>query len=516
VTARKSRQARGRKLASRLILVCLVVLAVAGLYGVAGLSRPMTLSSGSNAAAAGRLPVVSALLGCPAPGSAGLTGGSIAQASAPATNGPGHVTVTELNPPAGARSATTALTSAQPGQLAIKTVKNAPVVPVKALTLPSMAGGLVPTSKGRGGVILSATGADSQGLDVEQLGPGGQPAARCQPPGASFWFVGPGGSALHTDLYLMNTDSQPADAQVSVQTDSGPLFGKADSGISVPPHSMVVQSLDKLLHSAKAVSLHVTTSIGRVVAAVRETTSKAKPGIWLPPALQPSTTQVLPGLPAGAGTRELYVTVPGNGAARVKITAVTPRGSYQPTGGSGISLLGRQTTGVSLPSLSGFPGSIKISADVPVTAALEVSGGPSGAPGAFVVGSDPVTEQGVVAASPVGSAGTTYLVLSAPGKAATVKVEQAIAGAPLTGQPGKVVTINAKSATMVKITLPKHSLRTTLIGLVLTPEPGSGPVYAARLAMAAGSVVQVLPVGSSPASIELPSVQASLVSVLGS
>ena len=86
---------------------------------------------------------------------------------------------------------------------------------------------------------------------------------------------------------------------------------------------------------------------------------------------------MLTGLPDVAGTRELYITVPGAAAARATITAVTPRGSYQPTGGSRISLFGQQTTGVSLPALSGLAGSIKISANVPVTAVLEVSGGPA-------------------------------------------------------------------------------------------------------------------------------------------
>jgi len=314
----------------------------------------------------------------------------------------------------------------------------------------------------------------------------------------------------------MNADSTPADAHVSVQTDSGPRLGTADSGIVVPPHAMIIQSLDKLVHSARAAAFHVMTSSGRVVAAIRESASTTKPGIWLPAAQQPATTQVLTGLPATTGTRELYITVPGGAAARVKVTAITPRGSYQPTGGSGISLLGHLTTGVSIPSLSGFPGSIKISANVPVTAVLELSGGPPGAPGAFIAGSTAITEQGVVAASPAGSAGMTQLVLSAPGPAASVRIVAAVPGSALTGQPGQVVHIAAKSATKVRIRLPKHDAKATLMAIVVTPLPGSGPVYAARLAVAGGSVLTVLPVISSPTTIDLPNVRQSLVSVLGS
>jgi hypothetical protein len=209
--------------------------------------------------------------------------------------------------------------------------------------------------------------------------------------------------------------------------------------------------------------------------------------------------------------------VPGAAAARVKVTSVTPGGSYQPTGGSFPPLLGHTTAGVSIPSLSGHPGSIKISSNVPVTAVLEVSGGPPGAPGAFIGGSNPIVEQGVIAASPVGSAGKSQVVLSAPGHAAEVRISEAVAGVPLTGQASKLIHIAAKSATKVRIGLPKNAGRgVKLMALIVTPVPGSGPVYAARLAAVGGTLLAVLPVVSSPTKIVLPDVRQSLGRVLGS
>lgn len=515
MTARQARPTKSRKRANSLILSFLVLLALAGLYGIAGLSRAVTVTASAPVSPAGALSVTSALLACPAPGSGAPTGGSIAEASVPARTGSGHVAITPLHVPRSARPVTTISTSPRPGQLTIKTIHPAPVPPAKKAAMPAMAGGLVPTRLGTGGLIISATGADAQGFDVEQLSPSGQPTARCQPPGSDFWFMGPETTKLHTELYLINPDSVPANASVGVQTDSGPLLGAADSGIIVPPHAMVVQNLGKLVRSAKAAAFHVTTSVGRVVAAVRETDSLAKPGVWLPAAQQPATTQTLTGLPGTTGARELYITVPGPSAARVTIRAVTPRGSYRPTGGTGISLLGHLTTGISLPSLSGLPGSIEISANVPVTAVLDISGGPAGAPGAFISGSAPVTEQGVVAASPAGAAQSTQIVLSAPGKAAAVKVTEAVPGSALTGQPGKVVQIKAKSATIVQLKLPKHAANASLVSVVITPQPGSGPVYAARVAVSGGAVRSVLPIGSSPTRIDLSEVGQSLVRVLG-
>ncbi|HXP18282.1 MAG TPA: DUF5719 family protein [Streptosporangiaceae bacterium] len=519
MTGRKVRPARSRLLANRLILAVLVLVVLAALFGVARISRPIALGSAAAAVSApARLPVTSALVACPAPGSGGLTGGGLAVASSPATTGTGQALVTGLSAVGGTRSGNgvgkTLHILTQPGQLKIARIPAATPVPKKQAKISKMAGGLVPTTTGRGGVIIAAIGSMAQGFDAEQLTPAGLPTARCQAPGSDFWFVSPGAAKLHIQLYLLNPDSLPADAAVSVQTDSGPLLGSPDSGIVVPPHSMIVQTLDKLVHAATAVALHVTTSTGRVVAAVSETSSAAKPGIWLPVAEQPTTQQVLAGLPGSPGTRELYVTVPGNAAAQVKVTAVTPRGTYQPTGGNGISLLGHVTTGLAIPSLGGIPATIKISANVPVTAVLEVPGGPPGAPGAFISGSGPVQEQGVVAASPVGAGGSTLLVLSAPQHAASVRIAQALPGAQLTGQSGQVVQVPARSSVQVKIRLPRRSAKLTEVSIVVTPLAGSGPVYAARVALSGSTVQAILPVISSPTQILLPDVTQSLVAIL--
>ena len=312
----------------------------------------------------------------------------------------------------------------------------------------------------------------------------------------------------------MNTDGQTADAAVSVQTDSGPQLGTPDSGIAVPPHSMVVQDLSKMLRSGRAISLNVTTSVGRVVAAVRESTGTGRQGIWLPVAQPPTTSQVIAGMPTTAGQRELYISVPGGNAAQVTVTAITPHGTYQPTGGSGVSLLGHLTTAIAIPSLTGIPGALKITANVPVTAVLVVSGGPPGAPGIALAGTPALAQQGVVAASPVGTAGHSELVLSAPGHPARVRIVTVTPGIPIAGQRGRVVTLGAKSSTEVPIAPPRRS-KATLATVVVTPLAGSGPVYAARVAMSGSNVQSVLPVIPSPVSVRLPQVRESLLTVLG-
>jgi uncharacterized protein DUF5719 len=497
---------------NRVILAALVVVVLGALYALVGVSRPIKLSAAPPSQEVSKLTVGTGLLGCPAPGSAGVTGGGIALASLPTTTGAGQVTLTRLSPTS---AGTVSHVSPRPGQLTVEHVPASSAVPKKRIVTAKLAGGAVPTGAARGGLIVSAAGANAQGLDVEQLGPGGQPTARCGLPGSDFWFVGPGSTTLHISLYLINTDSQPADAAVGIQTDSGPLLGAQDSGIEVPPHSMVVQTIDKLVHQAKAIALHVTTSTGRVVAAVRETTSAAKEGTWLPYSAEPSTDQVLAGLPSNAGARELYLTVPGKTAAQVKVTVITPHGSYQPTGGANIPVLSQQTSEYSIPSLAGLVGALRITSNVPVTATLETPGGPNGAPGAFVVGAAQLTGQGLVAASPGGKVGTTEVVLSAPGAAATVTIVKAVPGVPLTGQQGQTVHIKAKSSTEVRLELPKKDSKVLILGFVVTPQPGSGPVYAGRVAVIDNLVQTVLPINPSPAEVQLTPVHQSLLAVLG-
>ena len=228
--------------------------------------------------------------------------------------------------------------------LAVRGVRTAaPLTPAEQAGQAASSPG-VTTQAGRGGVEVSATGAMAQGLEVEQTGPGGLVTAQCTAPGTNIWFLGPGQqSAATIELYLMNTGSEAADAQVSLLTDvtkGPPLLGNADNGITVPPHSMVVQQLGHLLQSSKVVALNVTTSVGQVAAAVRESRSAVDDGNWLPATTAPARHL---GDTGAAGRQRVAGPVrcgAGSASAQVKITAVTAKGSYQPTGGTGIDLLG--------------------------------------------------------------------------------------------------------------------------------------------------------------------------------
>ncbi len=495
----------------RLLFAALVVLALGGLYVAAG-SGHTAAAARATAARASSVPVATALRACAAPGSAGVTAGSVALAAVPGSARTGGATISRLTPGGSPSTGQVVASIGKPGVLHISAVKAAvPLTKAQQVSDPGSSRG-VTTQDARGGVLISATGAMAQGLDVEQTGPGGVVTADCGVPGTNFWFVGPGqSSAASIELYLTNTDSQSADAQVSLLTDvskGAPLLANADNGIDVPPHSVVVQSLSTLLRYSKVIAINVSTSVGRVVAAVRESRSGKDDGSWLASTSAPARTLVIPGLPRDSGPHDLFIAVPGTASAQVKVTAVTTRGSYQPTGGSGIPLLGGSAVVVSLPSLSSVTGAIKVSASVPVVAALLIPGGPACASGAVAASASPLSQQGVLADSPAKSAGQTQLILAAPGKAATVRITEATASA-AASQPGRLVQIKAGASVVVAVGPPAHT-KVSAFTVILTPLTGSGPVYASRVTIAHGAVRSVLPVTGAPTSITLPPVQDSL------
>jgi Family of unknown function (DUF5719) len=502
-----------RFLENKYLLALLVVMAVAAEFGLASVSHPAAIAAGSRAPAPVRAAVSSVVRACAAPGSTGATASGLAMAAASA--GTGQAEVTRLTP-AGAASPPAALSVlTQPGRLALLSVPAAPVL-ARGLDQQSTAGAAagVPTGPARGGVMIEASGSMARGLEAEQTTGGGLATAQCQGPGTDFWFVGPGQkSVADIQLYLMNTDSQAADATVQILTDSGPIIGSTDAGIEVAPHGIVVQSLANLVQGSRVVALNVTTSVGRVAAAVLETSNGSDPGAWLPAVQPPATSQVLPGLPGTPGTRELYVAVPGAGNAEIKVTAVTARGSYQPTGGSGIDLPGGSAVAVALPSLGRIRAAIQISSSVPVTASMSVPGGAAGAPGAFTAAVGPVQEQGVVAGNPDSSGDSSQLVLSAPQAAAQVQVTELTAA----GQAGisfGTVQLSAGHTAVVSLPTPKQAGRPSPFAVVITPLAGSGPVYAGRVVSSGGVARSILPVASALSWVPLPAVNNSVTTAL--
>jgi hypothetical protein len=501
-------------IANRAISLAVLAVAIAAAAGLAMWKHTMTLAASTPQPQPRTAPVNTVLRACPAPGLAGAPGSQVALIAGPSAAGSGRAVVRRLGSATGAPLAS--LT--QPGALSVTDVHAAPApghrkAPAKA-PAPAPSGQPVVTTPAPGGVVIQASGAMARGLAAEQVLPGGKISARCDGPGTDFWFVGPGAfTAGHIQLYLMNVGSQPADADVQAYTDAGPLQGSTDTGVAVAPHSMVTQSLDKMLHGTRMIGLNVRTSVGQVVAAVEQTKGSARSGAWLPVSAAPGTRIVLPGMPPTAGTRQLFIAVPGTQDAHIALSAVTDKGSYHPTIGGGLDIPGGSVAQVSLSSLSGLSGAVQISSTVPVTASLMTPGGPNGTPGVFTAAAPALQEQGVVAVNVSGRGTASSLVLSAPWRGARVRVTEIGAGGGRAA-PGSVLTVPAHHSVLQQLSTPSGERRGSAFAVVVTPLPGSGPVYAGRVVMSSGrggSLQSILPVPSALIVAPLPAVQGAIV-----
>jgi hypothetical protein len=499
-------------IASRAITLAVLVLAIAVAAGLAVWKHTVTLAASAPQPQPRAEPVNTVLRACPAPGLARARAAQVALIAGPGPTGSGRALVTRLG--TAARGASLA-SPTQPGALTVTGVRPAPALARGKKPAPAPATQPVATVPEPGGVVIQATGAMARGLEAEQVSDDGRAAARCAGPGTDFWFAGPGiFTARHIQVFLMNVSGQPADVTVQAFTDAGPLQGSADTGVAVAPHSMVSQSLDKMLHGTRMVALQVRTSVGQVVAAVRETRSGSGEG-WLPVSAAPATRIVIPGMPAAAGARQLFLAVPGTSDAHITLNAITAKGSYRPTGGGGLDIPGGSVAQVSLTSLSGTYGALVVASTVPVTASLMVPGGQPGAPGAFTAAAPAIQQRGVVAANVTGQGAASSLVLSAPWRGARVRVTEIGTGsAQGPPDPGKVLVIRAHRSLVQQLPRPAGSRRGSAFAVVVTPLPGSGPVYAGRVITTSGrggAVESIQPVPSALTVVPLPPVQGALV-----
>ncbi len=513
---------------SRVLFAAVVVVLLGGLYALGGLRHSISLSAGAVPRAPHSVPVTSVVRACPAPGAAFSRGSGIAVMAAPSLAGTGTASRSTGSSPASAAHGVAVVTrlaglgSTTPGPALLSiTQAGTPRLATVSLDHKTRAQAApkgkpsattVVSTAVRGGVVVQARGSLAQGLDVEQTTGTNLPTAACASPGTDFWFAAPGQRTVgRIQVYLMNPGSQVADASVDIFTDAGPLQQATDNGITVPAHGMIVQSLATVLRNSRSLTLHVRTSVGQVAAAVQESTGAGE-GAWLPPAQAPATHLVIPGLPAAAGSRQIYLGVPGVKDANVRVSAVTSRGTYEPTGAGGIDIPGGSAAEISLPSLAGIPAAIKLTSSTPITATVMIPGGANGSPGYFTAAAPPLEEQGVVADNVTGPGRASTLVLSAPRGTARVSVAQ-ISSA---GSARHTQTVQVRSGKSVVLALKAvpGAPRGTPFAVVISPLPGSGPVYAGRVisASGAGGTVQaMLPVASSLVTVPLPPVRSAAI-----
>lgn len=360
-----------------------------------------------------------------------------------------------------------------------------------ALAAPGDRGAYVGRSGERDSVTGRATGALAPGFSVTQTertvdgGGRGLASTSCLPTGAEFWFLGPAsGVGQHAVLVLTNPESATAAVDVTFYGRSGELDAPGGRGVQVPQRSRVELRLDRLVPGEKVLALHVEVQVGRLSAAVTETDVDGLQPLgtdWIPGTSAPATRLVVPGVPKVVPDRDaavrLDLVAPAGGAV-VRIQLVAPDGTYAPLGADVVDVPEGTVRSVDLTeALRGDPAAVLVTADRPVAAGARVLLKRPDLYGdvLFLAAAQPLAAAAVVPDNRVSRDLTTRLVLSAPEAAATVQLltfAGTVAGDPVT------VEVPAGSTRSVVVEPPPGRRS---FGLVVTPRPGSGPVYGVRI-----------------------------------
>lgn len=365
------------------------------------------------------------------------------------------------------------------------------------------------------GTAVAATGQMAEGFEAEQTNASGTGVVSCTHPGSDMWFVGTGlgDGASQVWLYLMNTGNITASADVTILTDTGQQNGLT-SAITVAPNQFVAENVTPYVQGSQAIALHVQAGTGQVAASVWEGGSGG--GAWLPQANAPATSLVIPGLTVASSAAKLFVVVPGSADAQVKVEAYTPAGASSQFPGAPVDATAGATTPVALSSLGASAAGLKLTSNVPIVAGVLV---PGAGIGSFTTAVSPVTEQGVIAGNPAAGGVTVGLLLTAPSAAARVRISVISADGKVTTPAGdQSVTVSRGHTLAVPVSRPADA-KGKPFAIVVTPQSGSGPVYAARVVTSgtgglSAPLSSLLPVSSAMTSITLPPAQNSYTAVL--
>lgn len=465
--------------------------ALAAVTGFAVLDTPDDAGP-DTAKAAAELPVERTSLLCPAPSLSDLAETSYTSFT-PVTKGTGSDGKAELQP-------ATQQSADGTGDKGGKETADKPVLepkepgkPVTGDASGADSPALVGTAEGK-----FAPGWTLQETTEVAAGTGrGLQGVNCTAPDTDFWFPGASTAADRTDyVHLTNPDDSAAVVDIELYGKDGALQSTVGEGITVQPHSSEPILLSTLTDEKQEnLTVHVNVRSGRVGAAVQALDDRLG-GDWLAASTDPAASLVLPGIPKDATAVRLIAFTPGDSDADLKVRLASPSGAITPAGNETLHVKAGMTTAVDLGDVTrGEAGSLILTPtdqSVPVVAALRVVRGKGDdQETAFIPATSPV---GTRATSADNSAKGTTLSLTAPGRAAEVKVT-ASAGSDGGTAASKTYTIKAGTTQNVDAPVPS-GLKGTY---ALTVEPVSGgPVYAARTLAATGDgvpgfTIQTLP-----------------------
>lgn len=202
------------------------------------------------------------------------------------------------------------------------------------------------TAEGVAATTLVAEGGLAGGLATVRVDrdSGGRLAVQeCLAPGTHWWFTGAGAGLDHTStLVLANPDPGPAVVDIRVLGPDGPVETVGTRGLTLGPGDTTALDLLEVAPQGDELAVEVTTSRGRVVAAVADRFSAsagADPGFeWIPAQARAARVVRLAPVAARASQYTVVVANPGAREARVEVAVAGATGSFAPTEGAEISV----------------------------------------------------------------------------------------------------------------------------------------------------------------------------------
>jgi len=231
----------------------------------------------------------------------------------------------------------------------------------------------------------------------------GLAAQPCQLAGTEHWFVGLGArDGQFSTLLVTNPDAQAAEVELRVSGPEGAVPAPGSSGIAIPPYATRAIPLEGLVSAGGTLAVQVRATAGRVrvVAQDRHRDGAQPAGTdWVVPTSAPRTSVVVPGVPGGAGPRDVVVVNPGERTTTVKVEALGADGPFALEGADAVDVPPASTVRIPVAaSLAGDPAGLRITSELPVAAAVVATSEQSGlaVDTATAAAVEPITGTGVL------------------------------------------------------------------------------------------------------------------------
>ncbi|WP_193604543.1 DUF5719 family protein [Nocardioides dongkuii] len=331
-------------------------------------------------------------------------------------------------------------------------------------------------------VVVRAEGDLAPGLVAGRSGTAPLTATACPAPSADQWFTGVGAGARRSSvLELVNPNAGPAVADVLLLGGAGVVDAPRLRGVLVPGGETRRLELARLAPQRGELAMRVTTTRGRLVAAVEDTEDElgaSRPTTdWLGSQAAPERTSVLLGLVGGPGRRSLVLANPGDDEVRAELRVVTADSVFAPSGLQEVRVAPGSTRRVLLsdPLLTATADGaygLEVRATAPVTATLRtVADGDL----SHAVPTDPVTRR-TVAVVPTGTKRLLLAGFDAVGLVDVVARDAAgrrVAREQVETTPGAGAVVELPRTAVLVEVVPD---RTAVRGAVLTTGDGAAVV----------------------------------------